>query len=89
MNDADQAHPPAVAVERRQNGPNRRRMPRPGGRRATDPPAEWLSITEYACRHSVSRHTVYKWLREGLLEHYAVETVVRIRNRPPSSGATP
>jgi hypothetical protein len=68
---------------RRVDRPTRRRNPRLGGRRKYDAPAEWVSVTEYAARHSVHRTTVYKWRDLGLLECYQVENVVRIRNIPP------
>jgi len=53
------------------------------GRRDTDPPAEWLSVTAYARVHGVSRRTVQKWLRAAILKTYRVGTLIRIRNIPP------
>lgn len=67
--------------ERRED--NRRRLPRPGGRRADDDPPEWVTISSYADRFGVNRTTVYKWLGEGLLETYRVGALVRVRNVPP------
>jgi hypothetical protein len=63
--------------------PDRRKVPRPGGRRETDEPCEWLSISDYARRYGVDRATVYKWLRADILLIYRVKTLVRIRNLPP------
>lgn len=48
----------------------------------TDQPI-YLSITKYAKRYGVDRHTVYKWLELGVLEHYRVLTVIRIKDAPP------
>lgn len=62
---------------------DRRRLPRPGGRRADDPPADWISIAEYADRYGVHWHTVSKWVKAGILESYRCAKVVRIRNLPP------
>jgi excisionase family DNA binding protein len=47
--------------------------------------ALWVSITQYAEIHSVSRPTVYKWLDAGLLESYRVGGVIRIRTSPPAA----
>jgi excisionase family DNA binding protein len=69
-------------VERRHQA-DRRSFPRPGGRRATDPPADWLSITDFAARYGVHRATVYKWLSANLLHIYRVGGLTRIRNLPP------
>lgn len=47
-------------------------------------PAEsWISISRYAQLYGVSRPTVYKWLRAGLLETWKVRRCVRIRNQKP------
>lgn len=71
-------------TEERRTQPDRRILPRPGGRRATDPPADWLSVTDYARVHGVSRRTVQKWLRANILLIYKVGTLIRIRNLPPN-----
>lgn len=64
--------------------PDRRRtLSRPGGRRATDPPADWISIAAYAVRYGVNRHTVYKWLDADILDTYQAGSILRIRNLPP------
>lgn len=73
-------------VDRRQR-PDRRILPRPGGRRATDPPADWLSVTDYARVHGVSRTTVNKWMRAAILQTYRVGKLIRIRNIPPDEHA--
>lgn len=51
--------------------------------KASDPPAEWVSVSDYARTHSVSRNTVRKWMRARLLEFYKVDVIVRIKNVPP------
>jgi len=75
--------------------PDRRGHARQGGRRATDVPADWVSISEYARRYGVDRSTVRKWLSvpavetpqrslsNGILEFYRAPAVIRIRNVPP------
>lgn len=70
--------------DERRRQPERRQSNRGGGRRATDPPVEWLSITDYATVYGVSRTTVYKWLKAGLLETYQRADLIRIRHRPPT-----
>lgn len=62
---------------------DRRRMPRPGGRRTDDPPPDWVSITEFAQRYGVTRGKVYEWLAAKILWTYQVGTLTRIRNLPP------
>jgi hypothetical protein len=57
---------------------------RAGGRRATDPPADWVSVSDYAARYGIDRSTVYKWLGEELLEIYRVGSLLRIKNLPPN-----
>lgn len=44
---------------------------------------EWLSKSHYATKYGVARHTVYKWLRSGLLETYTVGELTRIKDLPP------
>ena len=68
-------------ADRRQS--DRRRDGRPGGCRATDPQPEWLSVSDYARVHSVSRPTVYKWIDANLVDVYRVERILRVRNVPP------
>lgn len=68
--------------ERRGQG-DRRLSPRVGGRRASDIPAEYVTVTEFARRYGVGRDTVHKWIGAGILRFYRVETVVRVRNLPP------
>jgi len=46
-------------------------------------PALWVSITRYAEIYGITRPTVYKWLRCGLIESYKVDDVIRLRNCPP------
>jgi hypothetical protein len=73
-----------VSDRRNPQQPDRRRaLARPGGRRATDPPAEWITITAFADRYGVNRHIVYKWLANKLLDIYEVGSLLRIRNLPP------
>lgn len=72
-----------MSDDRRERPDDRRLLPRGGGRRAADPPAEWVSITVYAKKHGVSRVTVYKWLSLKLLDTYQAGRVVRIFNKPP------
>lgn len=43
----------------------------------------WISISRYAELYGVSRPTVYKWLKAGLLEAWQVRKCVRIRNQQP------
>lgn len=74
----------APEVERRGLTP-RRRSGRDGGRRAGDIPQDYVSVTEYALRHSVDRRTVYKWMANGLVEFYRVEQLIRIRNVKPDT----
>lgn len=62
---------------------DRRRFPRAGGRRAGDPPAEWLSIQAYAECYGAHPNTVAKWVRSKILEVYRIGRMVRIRNIPP------
>jgi hypothetical protein len=76
----DQAQP---GVERREAA--RRVIPRLGGRRADDPPAEWVTVTAFALRYGVDRSTVYKWLDSELLLTYRVGKLLRIRNLPPDA----
>jgi hypothetical protein len=89
----DERGQPVARDRRNADGRDRRcaLRPRPinNGRRATDPAPDWVSVTEYARRHSVDRGTVYKWLRHGLLDHYQVEAVLRIRNVPPRKTPRP
>lgn len=59
-------------------------VPRRGGRRAQDLPAEWVSATIYAQRYGIDRKTVRKWLRAQILRTYQVGTLLRIRNLPPN-----
>jgi hypothetical protein len=62
----------------------RRGPQRTGGRRATDPTSDWVSISDYARIYGVDRGTVYKWLQTpGVLDTYSVGTLRRIRNIPP------
>lgn len=68
-------------AERRQR--YRRARTRPGGRRGDDIPKDYVSVTEYAHRHSVDRRTVYKWMTNGNVDFYQVEALIRIRNVPP------
>jgi hypothetical protein len=72
-----------VRVDKERRVATRRYHPRPGGRRADDPPAEWINISDYAKRYGVARGTVYDWLHEGLLWTYEVGTITRVRNLPP------
>jgi excisionase family DNA binding protein len=46
-------------------------------------PARWISISQYARLYGVSRPTVYKWLKAGLLETWKVGQCVRVLNRRP------
>jgi hypothetical protein len=72
-----------VSDRRNPQQPDRRRtLARPGGRRASDPPAEWITIAAYAVRYGVNRHIVYKWLAAHLLDIYEVGSLLRIRNLP-------
>lgn len=82
--DVQQADGALREVERR-TAQDRRRSGRPGGRRISDVPPDWVSVTEYAYRHSVDRRTVYKWMRAGLIEFYQVELLIRIRNVAPAT----
>lgn len=43
----------------------------------------WISISQYARIYGVSRPTVYKWLRAGLLETWRVRRCVRVKNQEP------
>lgn len=70
------------AAERRTQ-PRRTDPLHTGGRRAVDPPAEWVSITAYAKAYSLSRPTVYKWIDGQLLTTCRVGKLIRIRNQPP------
>lgn len=45
--------------------------------------AGWLSISAFARKYGVHRHTVAKWLRERLLETYRAKSVIRIRDLKP------
>lgn len=69
--------------------PDRRQLPRPGGRRDTDPPSEWLTIRRYALTYGANRKTVFKWLDQGLLEWYRVGFFLRVKNQPPATTALP
>lgn len=70
------------------SAPDRRRtLARPGGRRASDPQAEWVNISLYAERYGISRYTVYKWLDAKVLRFYEAPGVLRIRNLPPDEHA--
>jgi excisionase family DNA binding protein len=44
---------------------------------------DWVSVTTYARIYGVDRATVYKWLREKLLDTYRVGRVLRVRNLEP------
>lgn len=72
-------------TERRdpKNAERRTMLPRRGGRRETDPPADWVTISAFARRYGIDRHTVYKWLDARILQTYAVGKLLRIRNLPP------
>lgn len=63
--------------------PDRRKTARVGGRRANDPPPDWISISAFARKYGVDRSIVYKWLRAQVLDTYEVGTLLRIRNLPP------
>jgi excisionase family DNA binding protein len=71
-----------VADDRREIA-DRRIVPRPGGRRATDEPPEWVTVSAFARKMGVDRGTVYKWLEAGILDTYRVGLLLRIRNIPP------
>lgn len=71
--------------EDRRAQPDRRAGIRRGGRRASDPPPEWVSISEFARRYGVARGTVYKWLAEEILVVYRVGSLIRVRNIPPDA----
>lgn len=43
----------------------------------------WITVTAYAQAYGVCRHTVYKWIREGLLDTYQVGKVRRLKKMPP------
>lgn len=51
--------------------------------RELDQAERWLSISRYALVYGVSRNTVYKWMRAGVVETFQAERVVRIRNLKP------
>lgn len=51
--------------------------------RELDHAAHWISISRYAVLYGVSRTTVYKWIRAGMVERFQAEKVVRIRNQKP------
>jgi excisionase family DNA binding protein len=72
-----------------EQGDRRKLMTRVGGRRATDPVADWLSISDFAVRYGIDRSTVYKWLGEALLETYRVGSLLRIKNLPPDKHVPP
>jgi hypothetical protein len=61
----------------------RRSSARRGGRRASDLPPEWLSVSDYAHCYGVDRDTVHKWLQADLLESFRVGKLIRIRHTPP------
>lgn len=63
--------------------PDRRIMMRAGGRRRSDPSAEWMSITRFAEKYAVHRKTVLKWLHADILLTYRVGSVLRVRDLPP------
>lgn len=43
----------------------------------------WLPTSRYAQAYGITRHTVYKWLRLGILTWYRIGQVTRIKNLPP------
>lgn len=45
--------------------------------------SRWISISQYARLYGVSRPTVYKWLKAGLLETWKAGRCVRVLNRKP------
>lgn len=65
--------------------PDRRRMPRFGGRRRTDSRAEWMSVTNFAEKYGIDRKTVRKWLRAEILLTYQVGLLIRVRDLPPDA----
>lgn len=48
---------------------------------------EWISITRYAQKYGIARHTLYKWMDAGIVEFFRVERCVRLRDRPPRQAA--
>lgn len=48
----------------------------------------WISISRYAQLYGVSRPTVYKWLKAGLLETWKVRKVLRVLNQRPREDAS-
>lgn len=50
---------------------------------ARERPEVWISISRYAQLYGVSRPTVYKWLKAGLLQQYKVQRVIRVLNQDP------
>jgi hypothetical protein len=63
--------------------PSRRHAPRAGGRRATDPPADYVTVGVFAAKYGVSRNTVKKWMRADILLIYRVGPLVRVRDMRP------
>jgi excisionase family DNA binding protein len=43
----------------------------------------WISVRHYCERHGVNRQTIYKWIECGVVAHWRVGRVLRIRNLPP------
>lgn len=64
--------------------PDRRQAARTGGRRASDPPSEWISVPAYAAKYGADASTVHKWLKADVLIHYRVGTLIRVRDLPPN-----
>lgn len=48
---------------------------------------EWISVSRYATKYGISRHTLYKWMDAGVVHFYRVERVVRVRDQPPGAAA--
>jgi len=51
--------------------------------RDLDQAERWISISRYALVYGVSRTTVYKWMRAGVVETFQAERVVRVKNQKP------
>lgn len=47
----------------------------------------WLSVSAYARKYCISRHTIYKWMDGGAVTFYRVDRLVRIKDEPPRQNA--
>ena len=48
---------------------------------------EWISISDYARKYGITRHTVYKFIGAGVVRFYKVGSLTRIYDAPPQQSS--